>query len=120
MFKIVNDVFKVTRATKGVIELSLDDYTFKVGDTIEFRIYGKGQLDKPPVKTKEITVNEAGPSVDIELSCDDTNIGEPSNKKVIYWYEIELNDEMTVVGFDEKGPKIFELYPKGVEEDDQN
>lgn len=119
MFKIVKDVFKVTRATKGTFEFSLDDYVFKPDDTIEFRLYEKGKLDKKPVKSKEIKISEESTSVDIELTCDDTNIGIPCNEMVEYWYEIELNDDQTVMGFDEKGPKRFELYPKGVEEDDQ-
>jgi hypothetical protein len=120
MFKIENDTIKVTRATKGVIELSIDDYTFNDGDTIEFRIYNKKKLNEPPVMTKEIKVTQACTSVDIELTCEDTDIGEPINKMVEYWYEIELNDEQTIIGFDDiTGPKILELYPKGVEEDDQ-
>ena len=120
MFKIENDTIKVTRATKGVIEFSIDDYTFNIGDTIEFRIYNKKKLNEPPVMTKEIKVTQACTSVDIELTCEDTDIGEPINKMVEYWYEIELNDEQTIIGFDDiNGPKILELYPKGVEEDDQ-
>ena len=39
---------------------------------------------------------------------------------VEYWYEIELNDEETVIGFDKDGAKVLNLYPKGVEKDDQS
>lgn len=35
MFKIENDIIKVTRATKGVIEFSIDGYTFNAGDTTD-------------------------------------------------------------------------------------
>lgn len=120
MFEVEDDVIHVSRATKGVIEFGIEGYDFKVGDTIELRVYEKKGLDKKPVKTIEKEVTKAGPTIDIELSCEDTNIGEPANKMVEYWYEIELNDEQTVLGFDKKGPKIFNLYPKGVENDDQS
>mgnify|MGYP003299861862 CR=1 FL=1 len=119
MFEIEDDVIRASRATKGVIEFSIEGYTFNIGDTIEFKVYEKKKLHELPVKTKEIKVTQAGPSIDIELTSKDTDIGEPSNKMVEYWYEIELNDEQTVKGFDKEGPKILELYPKGVEDDDQ-
>ena len=120
MFEVENDTLHVSRATSGVIEFGIPGYEFKVGDTIELRIYEKKGLDKEPVKTIEKIVEEAGPTIDIELTCKDTDIGEPANKTVEYWYEIELNDKQTVVGYDKDGPKIFNLYPKGVEKDDQS
>lgn len=30
-----------------------------------------------------------------------------------YWYEIQLNKEQTILGFDDKGPKMFILFPEG-------
>lgn len=117
MFKIIDDVIHITRASEAVIELQIDDYTFSIGDTIELRIYEKNGLNKPPVKTKEIEVTQAGSSIDIELTCEDTDIGNPINKVTDYWYEIELNDKQTIIGYDENGAKILKLYPKGVEED---
>ncbi len=118
MFKVIGDVIHASRASEGVIELQIEDYTFSIGDTIELRIYTKNGLDKPPVKTKEIKVTQAGSSIDIELSCEDMDIGDPINKVVDYWYEIELNDKQTILGYDDNGAKILKLYPKGVEEDD--
>ena len=35
------------------------------------------------------------------------------NKPVEYWYEIELNNEHTVIGYDDNGAKIFMLFPEG-------
>ena len=120
MFEVENYVIHVSRATKGVITFDIPEYEFNVDDTIELRIYEKKGLDKLPVKTIEKTVKVAGPTIDIELTCEDTDIGEPANKEVEYWYEIELNDEETVIGYDKDGPKKFILYPKGVEKDDKS
>ena len=119
MFKIENNTMHITRCNKGTIELVIPGYTFAVGDTVELRIYEKKGLDKPPIKTKEIEVTKPGASLDIHMTCEDTDIGTPDNKMVEYWYEVELNDEQTVIGFDDDtGAKILNLYPKGVEDDE--
>ena len=120
MFKTEGDVWKVTRANIGTLTFSIPGYSFKKGDTLEFRVYEKEALDQLPIKTKEIIIQEDCDSVDIYFSTEDTNIGEPNNEMVEYWYEIELNDNYTVMGYDdETGPKVLELYPKGVENNDK-
>ena len=55
-------------------------------------------------------------SVEIELTSDETRIGDYINKPVTYWYEIELNpnnNSTTIIGYDDDGPKQFKLYPEG-------
>ena len=63
--------------------------------------------------TKSIEVTEDTNIVDISLSSSDTTIGEMSNKPIEYWYEIQLNREQTIIGYDDNGPKLFMLYPEG-------
>lgn len=113
MFRVENDVFKVTRGDKGIFTFSIDDYTFEVGDIIKFKIYNKKGLDLPPVFYKEIIIKNACESIDIYFTSEDTRIGELLNKRKEYWYEIELNENQTVKGFDDDGAKIFYLYPEG-------
>lgn len=116
MFWIEENTIHITRGDKGTIELSIDDYTFSLGDKIELRVYRKRELEKLPVLTKVIEVLEECTSVDIELTPQDTSLGEYINKPEDYWYEVELNDNQTVIGFDENGSKILRLYPEGKEE----
>ena len=118
MFKIEGDKIHITRGDKGTIELSIEGYTFKPEDKIELRIYKKKGLKELPIQEKEVKVQEEASSVDIELTSKDTKIGDIVNQKTEYWYEIELNDEQTVVGFDEEGAKILMLYPEGADADD--
>ena len=120
MFKIDGDTINITRGDKGVIELTIEGYTFAAGDTIEFRVYERKGLDKLPVLTKEIEVKKEGTSVDLELTAEDTKIGDIKNKATEYWYEIELNDNQTIIGYDENGPKKLMLYPEGAESNDTN
>lgn len=117
MFKIEDDVIKISRATRGVIEFTLPNYTFVPEDTIEFRIYEKNKLDQSPVRVKTITTKEQCESLIIDLTCEDMDFGTPSNKPVDYWYEIILNGNQMVKGYDDiTGAKILKLYPKGVDE----
>lgn len=120
MFKIEGNTIHITRGDKGVIELAIDDYTFSVGDKIEFRVYQKKALDKTPVLSKTVTVSQEDTIAEIELTSEDTTIGEMENKVREYWYEIELNDNQTIIGYDEEGVKKFMLYPEGVEINDTN
>lgn len=100
------------------LSLTLEDetpYTFQVGDKVKFSVYGKNRMSDNPVLQKEIMISESTDTVNISCTSDETKIGEYINKPVDYWYEIELNDEHTVLGYDKNGPKIFKLYPEGKE-----
>lgn len=119
MFKIKKETIYLTRGDVADIELSIDNYTFEVGDTIEFRVYNKKSLNSLPVLEKKVTVIEASKTVDIILSTEDTSIGKMENQIIEYWYEIELNDEQTIIGYDEEtGAKKLMLLPEGAEDND--
>lgn len=120
MFLIDGDTINITRGDKGIIELTIEDYIFSAGDIIEFRVYEKNGLDKLPVLSKKITVTEESTSVQIELTSEDTKIGNIQNQSRKYWYEIELNDNQTVIGYDANGAKTLILYPEGAENSDSN
>lgn len=118
MFKIVGDVIHITRGDSGVIEFIPDNYAFNNGDIVIFRVFNKKGLDDFPVLQINTTVTGPCSSVDIELTRSDTKIGEIMNKKVEYWYEIEINGDQTVKGYTDKGPAKLILYPEGVDRDD--
>ena len=118
MFKIKDETIHITRGDSGTIELSIEDYTFKVGDIVEFRVYNKKGLNQVPLINKKIEINQEQEVVNIELDSDDTKIGELVNKETEYWYEIELNNDKTVIGYDENGAKLFILYPEGADIDE--
>ena len=92
------------------------DYTFQVGDKIVFSVYEKYLYNKKPVLTKLIEVEEQCTSIEINLTSNETKIGTYLNDPVDYWYEIELNGQYTIVGYDENGAKIFRLFPEGYQQ----
>lgn len=116
MFKYKNKQFLVTRTEEGAFYFSKKGLTFQAGDTLEFRIYEKDGLDASPVKSKSFPITEATEKVRVELLSGETDFGTPSNEPEEYWYEIKLNGNKTLVGYDDiTGPKIFWLYPGGLD-----
>lgn len=125
MFKIDKNslTIKITRGDTGVFGVTAtnddgSDYTFQNGDTIRLAIYEKKKYETL-IFEKIVSITSKTTEVEIELTTVDTTIGDIINKPVDYWYEIELNpdgDTQTIIGYDEQGPKIFKLYPEGVDE----
>lgn len=120
MLKINGTKILLTRGDRGTITLKLksktqdDEYVLKPNDVISFAVYNRKAFDKEPLLVKEVKIIEATNVVDISLDSKDTKIGEIQNKPIDYWYEIQLNYNQTIIGYDDTdGPKILTLYPEG-------
>lgn len=99
------------KAEVSVDTLSMVLYEFQVGDKVTFNIYEKKGYDKEPLMKKEVIVSKVTDCVDIPLMKEDTTFGEPINKPTTFWYDITLNENMTVVCYNEDGEKEFIEYP---------
>ena len=117
MQKIEGSTIMVNRGDVLNLTLNLTNgenpYTFQVNDKVVFSLYYPNKLNEDAILLKEVTVDAETQSVDISLTSEETKIGELINKPVDYWYEIELNDQYTVIGYDENGAKILKLFPEG-------
>lgn len=92
-------------------------YQFQVGDIVKFNIYERKGYDKEPLLSKSIEVLETAYELEIPLNEEDTTFGEIPNKATTYWYDITLNEDLTIVCFNEEGAREFIMYPaKGDEE----
>ena len=94
-----------------------EEYLFKNGDIVRFSIFEKGRYDNLVLR-RNVEVTTETKFVNINLSGNDTKIGELINKPKQYWYEVELNPDtapQTIIGYDDNGPKILTLFPEGVE-----
>lgn len=94
-----------------------EEYLFKNGDIVCFSIFEKGRYDNLVLR-RDVEVTTETKFVSINLSGNDTKIGELINKPKQYWYEVELNPDtapQTIIGYDNNGPKILTLFPEGVE-----
>lgn len=126
MFKIVDKTIHLTRGDACTISVGLtkknqdgtdEPYIFKAGDIVSIGVYPVKGLNTTPLLFKSITLEEESDRADIPLSSEETKLGVISSKATKYWYEIQLNHIFTIVGFDEDGPKLLNLYPEGVEEE---
>lgn len=125
MLKIdVNDNYKIhlTRGDRGSIlvtakdESDNTDYQFEVGDKLSFVVVRENDYaSEDPVLRKDVIVTSNTTEVEIPLLAEDTKIEDPINKKTKYWYNIVLNDDVTILGSDENGEKILMLYPEAGE-----
>ena len=118
MQKIDGTTIKVNRGDVLNFSLSIekDDgttYTFVEGDKVIFSVYNKNKMSDNAVLLKEISATPETTSITISCTKEDTQIGNLINKPVEYWYEIELNNEYTVLGYDDNGAKLLMLYPEG-------
>lgn len=93
------------------IPISLDGYTFKSGDKIIFSAIKKKGFTKEEVFIKEFIVEQECDVFNLTFSKEDTLKFSLKNKKQIYWYTVVLNDEITILGFDEDGAKKLYVYP---------
>lgn len=92
-------------------------YTFKVGDVVRFKVFGKKDCETV-VLQKDSKIMYEAEFATIALSGEDTSIGEYISKPTDYWYEVELNPDtypQTIIGYDDEGAKVFKLFPEGGE-----
>lgn len=126
MFKIDSNTkqINITRGDIGTLNISAKnedgtDYTFETGDVLRLGVFVAKDYSKI-VLEKDVEVIENTTNVELSLQSEDTTIGDIINKPVSYWYEIQLNPDtepQTIIGHDEKGAKIFMLYPEGAKEE---
>lgn len=122
MFKIdgTTKQISLTRGDAATIEIKAKnsdgtDYVFKVNDVVRFKVF-KNKDCGCVVLQKDTKVMEEKNSINIDLTKEDTKIGEIISKPASYWYEVELNPDtnpQTIIGYDEDGAKVFMLYPEG-------
>ncbi len=92
-------------------------YTFKAGDVLRIKVYGKKDAENV-VLQKDFPVLNNTSEVEIYLTEEDTKIGEVISKPVDYWYEVELNPDeapQTIIGYNEDGAVLFKLFPEGAD-----
>lgn len=123
MIEIEDKTIRLSRGDAATIKLTIplskaeiENYKFKIGDKIRFRVFEKKDYNNV-VLDKKIIVDEESTEIDICISEEDSTIGETINKPQTYWYEISLNESQTIVGYDEDGPAEFILYPAQIKKE---
>ena len=114
MYRIKNKNIFLNRGDKITIHLVNNNDNFRIGDYIIFYLCENGSYEDV-IFQKRVDIDKNIDTVDIHLTSDETRLGEPlKSGSRVYWYEIELNGDTTLVGYDEKGPKLFTIYPEAI------
>lgn len=85
---------------------------FPAGCTVTFAIVPRQGYTDGAVLRKTVNVTEDVTEVEFLLTEEDTKIGEMIDKKVKYWYNVVVNDDITIIGSDENGEKAIIIYPE--------
>lgn len=111
--EVIDSKFTIVhnRGAKGVLRLIADVAPFKANDIIKFSIVTKGDYDDV-IFQKEFKVPEECTEFFLQFTSEEMRIGDMISKKVEYYYEIELNDDTTLLGSYTDGDKRFVLYPE--------
>ena len=109
MFRVRNKNIYLNRGDAITLQLVNNEGKFEAGDTIKFYVCANGDYTNILFE-KEFTVEETSNSAE-------TRIGDAfKDGSVTYWYEIELNGDTTLIGYDDEGAKKFVLYPEATTE----
>ena len=118
MYRIIDKNIYLNRGDAISIVVANNSDTFKANDYLKFYVCEQGNFSNV-LLSKTIPIVEESAEVSISLTSEETRIGEPLKTGIrVYWYEIELNGDTTLVGYDSNGPKLFTLWPEAVEGDD--
>lgn len=95
-------------------------YEFQLEDKISFVVKEKKGYTKKEILRIEKTLAEMGYTEPtkyprIPLTAEDTKVFDLANKKTVYWYDLVLNDTVTILGYDENGAKKIIVYPEAGE-----
>lgn len=92
-------------------------YMFKPTDKITIVFFPAKGYTKEEILRKEYLVSETGhvkptDTVPLILTSEDTKKFPLLNKKKTYWYEIVLNEEITIFGMDDEDASKVIVYPE--------
>lgn len=106
----------INRGDRGTIRITNTLGNFKVGDKLKFSIVAAANYNNV-VFQKTYVVTEEGPDFYLTLNSEDTRIGDVISKPTTYNYEVEYNNDYTLIGYDKTGSKNFILYPEAPNKD---
>ena len=121
MYVIDNDSKQISVTRGDILSVKInakigdEDYEFQTGDILRFKIMERKNPKKIYLQKDEVVESDTE-IVQLDFDSNETKFGQLINKPKDYWYEVELNPEtapQTIIGYDEDGEKLFNLYPEG-------
>jgi len=102
--------------TFSALDANGDPYTFLTSDVLTMNVITPKKYTDGVVFTKDFTISVEGVNQVLELTALETkSMCNMINEPLTLWYEIVLNDDETLVGYDADGAKLAVIYPEGGE-----
>ena len=112
-----NENIHINRGDRLLFEYSIDndgtDYIFQEGDYVTFGIYKN--LNEEPLVYEKFVPTPGSTTVNIDIPKEKMKFGDYITTKKDYFYEIQLNDEVTTHGYKKDTINELYLYPEGKE-----
>lgn len=94
-----------------------ENYKFQPDDKITFVVINKKGYTREEILRKDYTLRDIGYTEETEiaelpLTEEETKKFPLSDKAQTYWYDLILNDDTTMLGFDNEGAKKIIIYPE--------
>lgn len=98
------------------------EYEFQPSDRISFIVIKKKGYTIEEIIKKEFLLSDAGykissKNIEIPLTSVETKKFPLKNKKQTYWYNVILNNNTTIMGFDNDGAKKVIVFPSTNEQE---
>ncbi len=98
------------------------EYEFQPSDRISFIVIKKKGYTIEEIIKKEFLLSDAGyktssKNIEIPLASVETKKFPLKNKKQTYWYNVILNNNTTIMGFDNDGAKKVIVFPSTNEQE---
>lgn len=116
MKKDAKNTITHNRGDKGAIRLVNKNGTFKKGDKFTFSIVKKGNY-ADVVFQKVFIVTEDCDTFYLTFTNEEMRFSDIISVKTTFWYEIDMNDDTTILGHDANGDKQFILYPEAAKKE---
>ena len=115
--KVIDNKYTMThnRGAKGSIKLISKNGNYKVGTTFKFSIVDEKYDDV--VFQKEFEVKEECSEFFLTFTNEEMRFYKPISQEREFYYEIEMNDDTTLIGYDEDKHKKFILYPEAIKKE---
>ena len=107
--KIIDREISINKGDRATIRLKRKDGNFEIGDKIKFSIIDKGNYNNVMLQ-KTFTITEQSEYAYITLTKEDMTFGDVKNNSKEYRYEIEYNNDITLIGANENDDNVLLLY----------
>jgi hypothetical protein len=115
MYRIINkDEIHASRGDAFSLDFKIKNYTFVETDSVKFAVFEEGSNYENPLMIKYANIDLERNAAVFSFDANDTSFGEAPTERTLYVYEISVEGDQTVLGYDTNKAKKYYQYPAQV------